>query len=174
MTERSDDQEQFERLYRATYPAVTAYCRRRISASEVDDAVTDIYLVAWQKRDKFFTAEWPLAWLYAIGFRIVSQRHRTNKYRRLLHGRLEREQHLQTETPETVFVINEEAASAFAVLEGLGTKDRELLYLWVFEDLSYDEIASMSGSSRASVRSSIYRVRQRLRELRDRQERGER
>lgn len=73
-----------------------------------------------------------------------------------------------------VFVINEEAASAFAVLEGLGTKDRELLYLWVFEDLSYDEIASMSGTSRASVRSSIYRVRQRLRELRDRQERGER
>lgn len=171
MSVRWSDRGRFEELYRSTYPNVVAYCRRRLPLDECDDAVTEIYTVAWEKQDQFLYAEAPLAWLYAVGFRIVSGRYRATKRRRLLGDRLGREPQRRPATPEASVITDEGVQRVFDALADLKPRDQELLRLWVFEELSYDEIATVTGSSRASVRSALYHIRQRLRQRRDSQER---
>jgi RNA polymerase sigma factor (sigma-70 family) len=158
------EQHRFEALYRATYPDVFAYCRRRLPASDVSDTIADIYAVAWRKRDDFIGADSPLAWLYGVGFRVISSRYRSTKRRRRLSRRLATEPVASRPGVETIVAADAEVARAFDALAGLSAKDRELIRLAAFEELSYDQIATVMGLSRNAVRSSLFRARERLRE----------
>jgi len=164
---RWSNQRRFEGLYHSTYPHIAAYCRRRLPPDDVDDAVAEIYTVAWNKRNQFVSADAPLAWLHAVGYRVVSARYRGSKRQELLVERLGRESQRRPETPEAKVVASDEVARAFSMLNGLSPRGQELIRLLAFEELSYDEIATVTGLSRATVRSSLFRIRQRVRPLRD-------
>lgn len=40
------------RLYELHYPEVLAYCDRRIGRSDAEDAVAEVFAVAWRRRDR--------------------------------------------------------------------------------------------------------------------------
>lgn len=170
MSDRWSKQQRFEQLYRDTYPKVAAYCRRRLPADESDDAVAEIYAVAWRKADQFLGADSPLAWLYGVGFRVISSRYRSKKRRRLLTARLAREPERGSIDAGTSVATDDEVARAFAALVALSPKDQELIRLAVFEELSYEEIAEATGTSFGSVRSALFRARKRLQEAQDAEE----
>lgn len=163
MSDRWSDDESFEDLYRSTYPNVVAYCRRRLSGDQADEAVADIYAIAWRKRSHFLTAEAPLAWLYGVGFRVVSSQYRANKRKRLLTERLKREPPHKNPGTEASVTTDDDLARALAALDQLSIRDQELIRLAAFEELTYREIAAVTGRSVASVRTALSRARERLR-----------
>ena len=55
-------------------------------------------------------------------------------------------------------------ARVLAALESLSARDRELLTLAVWDRLTTDEIAAVTGLKPAAVRVATHRARQRLRE----------
>ena len=45
--------ERFTRIYEAYYPAVLAYCARRVSRSDAEDVANEVFLVLWRQVDTF-------------------------------------------------------------------------------------------------------------------------
>lgn len=168
MSDRWSDYESFEDLYRSTYPNVVAYCRRRLPSDQADEAAADIFSIAWRKRSTFLTAEAPLAWLYGVGFRVVSSQYRANKRRRLLAERLKREPAHKGPSTEVSVTTDDDLSRALAALDQLSIGDQELIRLAAFEELTYREIATVTGRSIPSVRTALSRARKRLRSVADR------
>ncbi|MFV1970340.1 MAG: RNA polymerase sigma factor [Acidimicrobiia bacterium] len=165
--DQQSDRERFEELYRSTYQDVVAYCRRRIPAADSEDVVAETYLVAWRRLDEVLSAEFPLAWLYAVAYRTISNQHRSTRRIMTLRKRL---QGLPTSTvlpPDAIAEARADLVRSLASLERLSQKDRELIRLAALERLSYDEIAQVVGKSPAAVRSQLFRARVHLREVFD-------
>ena len=109
-------------------------------------------------------------WLYGIATNLLAHHRRTEARRisataRLLTGRLD---HHVDATDQVVERLDAEelwphVAEAVAALPE-GERDALLLYVW--EELSYDEIASALDVPVGTVRSRLNRARQNLRELR--------
>ena len=63
---RSRDRDaMFNRTFDLHYEAVQIYCFRRLRADDVNDAVAEVFLVAWRRIDQL-PAGRELPWLYAI------------------------------------------------------------------------------------------------------------
>jgi RNA polymerase sigma factor (sigma-70 family) len=65
----------------------------------------------------------------------------------------------EAQTPESILIQNEEAAAIRAVVEGLPHPFREVLVLRDIEDISYREIAEITGVPIGTVMSRLARAR---------------
>ncbi len=65
---------QFEQLYRQHAGAVLAYARRRTTQEAADDAVAEVFLIAWRRVDDV-PAE-PLPWLLGVARRVLANQRR--------------------------------------------------------------------------------------------------
>ena len=154
----------FEDLYRETYESVVAYCRRRArSFHEAEEVVSATFLVAWRRFDDFTSAELPLAWLYAVAYRNLSNQRRGWHRRSALKKRLQRERTSSGRSPEREAEAQLEVSRAFEALETLSSYDQEIIRLAAFEGLAYEAIGVAVGKSVDAVRSDMFRARQRLR-----------
>jgi RNA polymerase sigma factor (sigma-70 family) len=145
------DREAFERLYRQHSAAVRAYVRRRQSGDEVDEALAEVWLVAW-RRGRALPAE-PLPWLYATARRVLANQRRGRTRRLALAARL------TPAAPEPPALADSELSAALA---RLAPADREALLLTSWEGLDATAAAQAMGCSLAAFQSRLRRARQRL------------
>lgn len=79
LSSESNDQAEFERLYRRWRPEVLSLCRRLLGRpDDAEDAAQEAFLRAWVARDRFLPVMpfWP--WLATIAHRLcVDERRRT-------------------------------------------------------------------------------------------------
>ena len=61
--------------------------------------------------------------------------------------------------------INQECMLVLEAMKGLKDDEREIMALVITEDLSYEEIASLVGTTRANVKVKVHRARIKLREI---------
>ena len=64
----SDDDARFAELYRAYCKPIQDFCRRRLVGDLVDDAVAEVFLAAWRRRDSVPAGDEALLWLYRIAY----------------------------------------------------------------------------------------------------------
>jgi len=162
LTSRSARTSRFEELYRSTYPNIVRYCARRLRSSLVEDAVADIFAVAWRKRRAFLAADEPLAWLYAVGFRVVSARYRKLASDVALSEALMHEPTRPIESVPREAEGRSDVERAFRALSRLSVEDRELIMLAGWEGLGGAEVARVIGKKPEAARSALHRARQRL------------
>ena len=151
--DRDERAARFETVYRATAPAVYAYCVRRGAHELADDVVDDVYLVAWRRLDEVPPA--PLSWLLGVARRALANKRRSQRRQAALVARLE----IDTESRPT------EESDRAPVLEALRTlreADRELLLLVAWDGLSTREAARVLDCSAVAVRIRLHRARRRL------------
>lgn len=67
-------------------------------------------------------------------------------------------------TPESIYLQNEQKKALWAALNTLPPKDRELITLHYFSGLPLKEIAPLMGKSHDTVRQRMVRLRQKLRQ----------
>ena len=67
--------------------------------------------------------------------------------------------------PDVVFEKSETQKEVWAAVEELPDKFKEIIILNHFQDMSYDQIASILNIPRGSVMSRLYYARQKLREI---------
>jgi RNA polymerase sigma factor (sigma-70 family) len=145
------DEETFERLYREHCDSVRAYVRRRQPPDEVDEALADIWLVAWRRRRSLPAA--PLPWLYGTARRVLANQRRSGRRRLALAARL------TDAASEPPALTDRELGSALA---RLAPDDREALLLTAWEGLDATAAADAMGCSLAAFQSRLRRARQRL------------
>ena len=55
--------EEFNRVFRAQLPMISAYLSRRVPISEVEDLASDLFEIAWSKKEQI-PEGFELPWLY--------------------------------------------------------------------------------------------------------------
>ena len=67
--------------------------------------------------------------------------------------------------PETQMLVREDYRRVLAAMQELAPEDRDVLSLVVSSDLSYREIARITGNSEGNVKVRVHRARVKLRKL---------
>jgi RNA polymerase sigma factor (sigma-70 family) len=156
-----DRTRRFDALFRAHSPDIVAYCGwRSDSATDAQDAVAEVFLTAWRRLDELPDGNAARLWLYATARRVMANQRRSSRRRIALHDRLLRER-----GGETVELFS--AASGDGVvreaLRRLRPRDREVLLLAEWEDLTPAEIGQVLGCLNVTARGRLHRARFRFR-----------
>ena len=152
----------FDNLYESHFQAVYAFVARRVpQASDVADLVSEVFTVAWRKLGDIPDPPADRWWLYATARRVVATDRRTRDRRTRLENRLESElsRHLPMGDGDPAL-----EAHVAELIGQLRTKDREVLELVLWDQLSHSEAAAVLG---CSVNAATVRYHRALNRLRD-------
>jgi len=140
------------------------------NAADAEDAVQEAFLRVLRHRDSLEDIRDHRVWLIRIVWNIVLDRKRRAKTRPETDDVVE----LARVLPATGLSAEEVASAAqhhsrvLRMVDTLPPKEREVLVLSAFEELSSVEIASVLGITESSVRSRLFRARNLMAELLDR------
>jgi RNA polymerase sigma-70 factor (ECF subfamily) len=162
--------ERFGAIFDRHATVVFRYLVRRVGVDEADTLLGEVFRVAFEKRTTYDCAR-PDArpWLYGIATNLLARHRRTEARRLHATARL-----LTRQTPG-VDPTDEIAATLDATelwpriaeaVAALPEQERDALLLYVWEDLSYEEVAAALDVPVGTVRSRLNRARRKLRELR--------
>jgi RNA polymerase sigma-70 factor (ECF subfamily) len=119
------------------------YCRRRLPAADVDDALAEVFVVAWRKIDSLPVPAEVRPWLFGVARNVVRNLDRQARRRKRLWGKA-----METTDParyeagsEVAVVQRSDAEIVLAALATLKRADQEVLRLSKWEELTPAEIA---------------------------------
>jgi RNA polymerase sigma factor (sigma-70 family) len=154
----NERQRRFDALFRSYSSDILAYCGwRAASASDAQDALAEVFLTAWRRLDELPDGDAARVWLYATARRVIANQRRSNRRFVALRERLAYEP-----TPGTHEQTTEETLVHEALLR-LGPRDREVLLLAEWEELSPAQISAVLGCLTVTVRGRLHRARRRFR-----------
>jgi len=149
----------FNSLFAAYGSDIVAYCGWRAdSETDAQDAVADVFLIAWRRLDAVPEGAAAKVWLYATARRVIANQRRSIRRRAALHERLAHEQ-----PPITTASSDREQALVHEALRRLCRRDREVLLLAEWEGLTPAEIGVVSNCLAVTVRGRLHRARSRFR-----------
>jgi RNA polymerase sigma-70 factor (ECF subfamily) len=142
--------------------AVHGYLARRIGVTAADDLLAQTFLVAFERRSNYDRAR-PDArpWLYGIATNLLRRHHReeVRQYRAWARTGVD-----PVDDGHADRVADRVDAGAWSshlatALARLKAPDRDVLLLFAWESLSYDEIAQALNIPVGTVRSRLHRAR---------------
>jgi RNA polymerase sigma factor (sigma-70 family) len=150
------------------YDAVHRYLARRVGPDLADDLAADTFTTAFDVRRRYDTAHPDaLPWLFGIATNLL-RHHRRGEARRLrAYARLDRLADADGGFGGAEARVDAgRAGPAIAdALTRLSAGDRDVLLLFAWADLRYEEIAVALRIPVGTVRSRLHRARRRVREL---------
>jgi RNA polymerase sigma factor (sigma-70 family) len=156
------DKSRFEAIWREHRNQIMAYCLRRASSADADDACAETFLVVWRRIDEIPPAPKTLLCLYGIARKVLSNQSRAFHRRGRLHNKLTNLGMAPVADPLHVVVQSAEDKLVTDAVGKLKPTDREIVMLDVWEDLSRAEIAEVLGMSRSAVDQRIHRAYRKL------------
>jgi RNA polymerase sigma-70 factor (ECF subfamily) len=156
----------FAGLFDRHYAAVAGFLRRRLERALADELASETFLQAFDGRGRYDVSRADARpWLFGIASHLLS-RHRRREERRLrAFARADRaaEDERGFEDVERRLDAATAAPVLAAALASLQTGDREVLLLYAWADLTYEEIAVALRLPVGTVRSRLHRARERVR-----------
>jgi RNA polymerase sigma factor (sigma-70 family) len=157
----------FALLFDRHFDPIHGYLQRRIGGDLADELAAETFLVAFDRRTNY-DRSYPSArpWLYGIATNLL--RHHRRRERRQLRAYARTGVDPVVDALEGVegrldaASLGRELARAMAALTA---RDRDVLLLCAWADLSYQEIAQTLALPIGTVRSRLARARRRTREL---------
>ena len=149
----------FEALFREHVAGIASYRRWQLrSAGDVDDAVAEVFLVAWRRLAEVPAGKAARPWLYGTARRVIANQARSQARWSRLQGRLS--------VQPGVAQCEEDDPVAGRVRDALGAldpRDREVLLLAEWEGLAPAEIAKVMHCPAVTARGRLFRARRRFR-----------
>ena len=152
----------FQRLFESHSPAIQSYCFRRLPASDANDAVAEVFLVAWRRIADAPIGSGELPWLYGISRNVAKNALRSARRSGRLKARLAGVAADVDPGPEVQLVRNAEAREALEALALLRPEDQEIVRLRTWEELPNEQIARILGITVRAVESRLNRARRKL------------
>lgn len=146
--------------------AILRYAAARVGPDLAEDVTAETFLAAFRRRGHYDLSR-PDArpWLYGIAVRQIGRHRRTAARQQQLLGSVPAEVLTDDFGERSAERITAEQLGPrlISVLNGLPRRDRELLLLVAWAELSYAESAEALGISVSAVRSRLNRIRTRTR-----------
>lgn len=151
----------FEVLFDRHYRRIHRFCSARSGVDAADDLASETFVIAFRRRADYNPAHPDASpWLYGIALNVV----RAFRRRELLSRRVaERGLLVRRSTPGEAQTTSGESSVLSAALRGLSARDRDLIVLFAWAGLSYEQLGEALGIPVGTVRSRLSRVRKRLR-----------
>jgi RNA polymerase sigma-70 factor, ECF subfamily len=165
-TGMGEDELDLDTLYRAYGAAVSRWVKRLWGRHDAEDVLHEVFLVVQRLLPEFRGEASLTTWLYTITARVVSNRRRKERWRRLLFARAVPELQLErssTETPLAGALRDQAAGIVYATLDQLSERDRTLLIMFELEGLPIDQIMTVLSISEDNAWVSLHRARARFR-----------
>lgn len=160
--DRSPD---FAELYDAHIRHIYAYCLRRTTPSDAQDAAADVFIVVWRRwADRPNDAE-VVPWIYGIARNVLANRNRAIRRQLRLTQKLIGLRSVADVSPEPAIVQRAEHDELLDALSKLSPVDQETLRLVEWEGLGREQVAGMFGVTRAAIDQRISRAYRRLAHL---------
>jgi RNA polymerase sigma-70 factor (ECF subfamily) len=150
--------EAFAAIFDRHFGAVHGYLARRIGGGRADDLASATFTVAFERRRKFHSdADSARPWLYGIATNLLRNERRSEQ--RAIAA-LPRMRPVEAERAAAEGVHTARLAT---LLGELDADQRDVLLLYAWAELPYEEIASSLGIPIGTVRSRLARARAHLR-----------
>ncbi|MGH8948428.1 MAG: RNA polymerase sigma factor, partial [Acidimicrobiia bacterium] len=141
MSSEGERRDRFESLVADVHDPLQRYIRRRVTADEAGDVLSDVLLTLWRRLEDAPEGA-ILPWSYGIARRTLSNHRRAASRHLKLVERLESERAPAQEDDPAGQLEDPELAAALA---SLPAADQEILRLWAWEQLEPREIALTLG-----------------------------
>lgn len=147
----------FARLFDLHYAAVFRYTVSRLGEDHGEEVAAQTFEVAWVHRHRFDPGLGdPRAWLLGVATNLIRRHRRTERRRLAAYAR--------AADDASAPPAHEPATAAFgAAVAALPRADRDVLLLFAWADLSYDQIAQALDLPVGTVRSRLNRARRLVR-----------
>jgi len=152
----------FRAIFDAHLPTVQRYCVRRLGTADANDAVSEVFLVAWRRLDDIPGDEETLPWLLGVARNAVRNIERGRRRTRRLSAKAHSVREADDPGPEVLVVRHSEYTEVAAALDTLSADDREIIRLRAWEELTAPQIATVLGVSVAAAEKRVSRALQRL------------
>jgi RNA polymerase sigma-70 factor (ECF subfamily) len=158
---RIADEERFRASYARHRAAIWRFLARRLGDDDLaEDLTSDVFVVAWRRRHDAPADELP--WLYGVARHVLSNDRRAarleaERRRALAHQ-------LAVEPASRPGPLDAPATSdtVAAALAALNVRDREVLLLAAWEELTPHELATALGCRPNTARVRLHRARRRF------------
>jgi DNA-directed RNA polymerase specialized sigma24 family protein len=129
MTTKAVQRSRFEAIWREHRHQVLAYCLRRASSADAEDACAETFLVVWRRLDEIPPAPKTLPCLYGIARKSLSNQTRAFHRRGRLHMRLTNLGMTLAADPMLVVVQRSDDKIVTDAVRRLRPVDREIVML---------------------------------------------
>lgn len=152
--------EDLEDLFREHAPRVHAYASRHVGPDQADDVVSEVFLVAWRRRDDIPRAALP--WLLVVARHTIANQRRTGRRADQLWMAVVREQWHSPEHLDPAEAVLERDLQLRA-LASCTRPEREALLLVAWDGLTPAQGAAVVGCSTRAFTVRLSRGRARMR-----------
>lgn len=143
-------------VFERHYEAIARYLARRLPSDTAADLASEVFAQAFAARSRFDASKGdPLPFLYGIAANLIRRQRRNEERLLRAYARAVTDGHAAQ--PET-----DDAGIATSLLE-LRLEEREVLLLYAWADLDYEQIAAALNIPVGTVRSRLSRGREHLR-----------
>jgi len=157
---QAGDEAAFGELVERYGPRLRYFLRKMLrEPGAAEDALQEVWLDVYRALPRLADPGALAAWLYRIA---RSAAYRALRRRRQPHVPLEEAQEAEAPAEDDAFSA-EDAARIHAALEWLAPEHREVLVLRFLEDMSYDDVARVTGCALGTVKSRLYHAKRALR-----------
>jgi RNA polymerase sigma-70 factor (ECF subfamily) len=156
---------ELEELHQASFGWALGCCS--YDRAEAEDVLQAAYLKVLEGRARFDGASSLKTWLFSVIRRTAGERRRQRWTRALALDRwfARRTAPASTADPEQAATGSETARRLREALRALPARQREVVHLVFYQDLSLEEAAQVAGMSVGSARTHYHRAKTRLRLL---------
>jgi RNA polymerase sigma-70 factor, ECF subfamily len=156
---QAGDEGAFEQLVARYHPRLGYYLRRMLPREDqADDVLQEVWLAVFRALPRLTDPGGLAAWLYRIARDKAAVRWRGHRAEHSL------EEPDSVEEPARADEFNQEDAQEIhAALARITPEHREMLVLRFLEDMSYEQIAQVTGCPIGTVRSRLYYAKSALR-----------
>jgi RNA polymerase sigma-70 factor (ECF subfamily) len=158
--------ERFAIIYDRHAPAVHRYLARRAGTTIADDLTAETFLVAFRQRERYdFGQPDARPWLLGIATNLLRRQLRTEVRQYRAFARSGADPVLNSDEDDLLARVSAASVSRrlAGVLAELSERDRSVLLLVAWEQLTYDEVARALGIPVGTVRSRLHNARKRVR-----------
>ena len=157
------DPDRFAAIFDRHYDEIHGFAARRLGSGLADDVAAETFLIAFDRRRRYDRSH-PSArpWLYGIASNLIARHHRAEmrQYRALARAGVP--ESVDDDADGRIDAVAQRAALAAALVE-IAERDREVLLLVAWAQLSCEEAARALGIPAATARSRLHRARRKTR-----------
>ncbi|WP_306303410.1 RNA polymerase sigma factor [Microtetraspora niveoalba] len=164
--ESRTDPEAFAALFDRYSSMLYRYVSRRLGPEVAEDLVGETFLIAFARRDRYDAAYADARpWLFGIVTKLVSRHRRAEsaRYRALLRSPAEEMVDFPDDRVASGVTARSARPALARALAALPARDRDVLLLIAWGDLSYEEVARALDIPVGTVRSRLNRARKKVR-----------
>ncbi|GAA1530335.1 RNA polymerase sigma factor [Actinomadura kijaniata] len=161
-----DDPERFAALFDRYARQIHHYAARRLGTQAADDIVAETFEIAFRRRATYDPARsMARPWLYGIASTLIARHRRAEErhYRALRRTGVDPLPEPMAETVVSRVAAEQDERRLAGALARLSAGDRDVLLLFAWGGLGYDEIAEALSVPAGTVASRLNRARRKLR-----------